>query len=162
MNGQDDLFPTNQEIARVLFQIASILDMIEGNEYRVRAYRRAALGVLLMRRSLAECIIDDEELPLPGVGERIRRRLYDLVNTGHMGVHEALLEELGEPLTALLAVEGIGPKTAVTLIRELQIESLAQLVEAARAGRIRELRGFGPKREESIARHAEELLASAA
>jgi DNA polymerase (family 10) len=162
MNGQDDLFPTNQEIARVLFQIASILDMIEDNEYRVRAYRRAALGVLLMRRSLAECIIDDEELPLPGVGERIRRRLYDLVNTGHMGVHEALLEELGEPLTALLAVEGIGPKTAVTLIRELQIESLAQLVEAARAGRIRELRGFGPKREESIARHAEELLASAA
>lgn len=162
MNELDDLFPTNGEIARVLFQIASILDMIEGNEYRVRAYRRAALGVLLMRRSLAECIADGEELPLPGVGERIRKRLYDLVNTGHMGVHEALLDELGAPLTALLAVEGIGPKTAVTLVRELQIESLSELVDAARAGRIRELRGFGPKREENIARHAEELLTSAA
>jgi DNA polymerase (family 10) len=162
VNEQNDLFPTNQEIARVLFQIASILDMIEGNEYRVRAYRRAALGVLLMRRSLAECIVDGEELPLPGVGERIRRRLYDLVNTGHMGVHDALLDELGEPLTALLAVEGIGPKTAVRLVRELEIGSLAELIEAARAGRIRELRGFGPKREESIARHAEDLLSSAA
>jgi DNA polymerase (family 10) len=162
MNDENDLFPTNQEIARVLFQIASILDMIEGNEYRVRAYRRAALGVLLMRRSLAECIADGEDLPLPGVGDRIRRRLYDLVNTGHMGVHEALLDELGAPLTALLAVEGIGPKTAVRLVRDLQIGSLAELVEAAKAGRIRELRGFGPKREESIARHAEELLTEAA
>lgn len=162
MNDENDLFPTNQEIARVLFQIASILDMIEGNEYRVRAYRRAALGVLLMRRSLAECIADGEDLPLPGVGDRIRRRLYDLVNTGHMGVHEALLDELGAPLTALLAVEGIGPKTAVRLVRDLQIGSLAELVEAAKAGRIRELRGFGPKREESIARHAEELLTDAA
>jgi DNA polymerase (family 10) len=162
MNHMDDLFPTNGEIARILFQIASILDMIEGNEYRVRAYRRAALGVLLMRRSLAECIVNGDELPLPGVGDRIKGRLYDLVNTGHMGVHEALLEELGAPLTALLAVEGIGPKTAVTLIRELQIESLAELAEAARTGRIRELRGFGPKREEKIGRHAEELLASAA
>lgn len=162
MNELDDLFPTNQEIARVLFQIASILDLIEANEYRVRAYRRAALGVLLMRRSLAECIADGEDLPLPGVGERIRKRLYDLVNTGHMGVHEALLDELGAPLTALLAVEGIGPKTAITLMRELQIGSLAELVDAAKAGRIRELRGFGPKREESIARHAEELLSAAA
>ncbi len=162
MNELDDLFPTNQEIARILFQIASILDLIEGNEYRVRVYRRAALGVLLMRRSLAECIADGDELPLPGVGERIRKRLYDLINTGHMGVHEALLDELGAPLTVLLSVEGIGPKTAVTLIRELQIESLAELVAAARSGRIRELRGFGPKREENIARHAEELLASAA
>jgi DNA polymerase/3'-5' exonuclease PolX len=32
----DDLFPTNQEVARILFQIASILELLEGNEFRVR------------------------------------------------------------------------------------------------------------------------------
>lgn len=149
---------TNEEVARVLFQAASLLDVIGENPYRVRAYRRAALGVLLLPRQLADYVVEDEELPLPGVGERMRRHLTDVVNTGHMGIYETLLEDLGEPLISLLAVRGIGPKTAIRLIRELQIGSLEDLVRAAQDGKIQALHGFGPKREAELGRHAAALL----
>jgi DNA polymerase (family 10) len=153
---------TNEEVARVLFQLASLLDLMQENPYRVRAYRRAGLGVLLLPRQLAEYVAENEELPLPGIGERMRRRLMEIVNTGHMGVYETVLEDLGEPMVSLLAVRGIGPRTAIRLMRELQIGSLQDLVAAANDGRIRGLRGFGPKREAQLGEQAEALLQSAA
>jgi DNA polymerase (family 10) len=153
---------TNEEVARVLFQVASILEMTQDNPYRVRAYRRAALGVTLLPRQLVDYVAAGSDLPLPGVGKRIKGRLHELVNTGKMGVYATLLDELGEPFVSLLALHGVGPKTATRLVNELSIESLSDLAEAAREGKIRKLRGFGPKRETSLGNQAEALLEEAA
>ncbi|HLJ69470.1 MAG TPA: helix-hairpin-helix domain-containing protein [Chloroflexota bacterium] len=155
-------FITNQEIARVLFQVGALLEMMEVNPFRVRAYRRAALSILFLPRPLVEYFGNDEEPPLTGVGASLRARLLELVNTGRLGTYDALLEEVGEPMVSLLSVEGIGPKTAVRLVSELGIGSVEDLVEAARTGRIRALHGFGPKREQRLAERAEALLGQAA
>ncbi|HZU11645.1 MAG TPA: helix-hairpin-helix domain-containing protein [Chloroflexota bacterium] len=162
MADHDIPYPTNDEIARILFRIASLLEMTQDNIYRVRAYRRAALGVVLLKRPVADFVLDGERPPLPGVGDRIHNRIRELVNTGHMGVYEALLDELGEPLASLLALHGVGPRTAVRLVEELQIASLEDLAQAARAHRVQRLRGFGPKREASLGEQAESLLDGAA
>jgi DNA polymerase (family 10) len=161
VNG-DAPYITNQEIARVLFQIAALLDMMECNPFRVRAYRRAALSVLFLPKPLIEYFGERSEPPLTGVGERIRARLAELVNTGHMGAYETLLEEVGEPMVSLLSIHGIGPKTAVRLVSELGVSNLADLAEAAAQQRIRALHGFGPKREEAIASRVGAVLARAA
>src|SRR5579859_7939176 len=158
MPDQDTPFVTNDEIACVLFQVASMLSIFHENRFRVRAYRRAALGVLLLPRPLAEYVFENRKLPLPGVGHRLTSHLRELVNTGHFGVYDELLEDFGEPLTTLLTVPGVGPKTAIRLMRELNVDSVRALVEAARDGKIRELRGFGPRSEANLARRAERLL----
>ena len=155
-------FVTNDEIARVLFHVASILEMTQDNVYRVRAYRRAALGVVMLPRPLAEYVVRGEDMPLPGVGTRIRGRLQELVNTGHMGVYASLLDELGEPMVSLLALEGVGPKRAKWLVEGLHIQTLQDLADAAETGKIRQLKGFGPKLEEMLGHQAEDMLDRAA
>ena len=158
----DTPFITNQEIARVLFQIGALLETMEGNPFRVRAYRRAALGVLFLPRPLVDYVASHQDVPVSGLGDRLRQRLYDLVNTGHIDTHTALLDEIGEPMATLLGIEGVGPKTAIRLISELGVGSLEDLRDAAYTGRIQELRGFGAKRQEELGRRAAERLAVAA
>ncbi len=157
----DTPFITNQEIARVLFQIGALLETMEGNPFRVRAYRRAALGVLFLPRPLVDYVACYQDLPVSGLGDRLRQRLYDLVNTGHIDAHAALLDEIGEPMATLLGIEGVGPKTAIRLISELGVGSLEDLRDAADTGRIQELRGFGAKRQKELGRRATERLALA-
>ena len=52
----------------------------------------------------------------------------------------------------LAELEGIGPKKAIILNRELGITNRAELEEAAKAGRIRDLHGFGELSERNILR----------
>lgn len=158
----DTPFITNREAARALFQMGALLEIMEGNPFRVRAYRRAALAVLFLPGPLVEYFARDEQAPLPGVGERMRRHLAELVNTGQMDVHSALLDEVGEPMLSLLAVEGIGPKTAIRLISELQLETLEDLATALGSGQVRSLRGFGSRREAQLASAVERLRQTAA
>src|SRR5919205_3855182 len=97
----------------------------------------------------------DGELQLPWLGPRLRRKLGELVTRGRMQFHDDLLAELPRPLRELLAVPGVGPKTAQRLIDELGIRSVRGLARAARQGRLQKLRGFGPARERRLGLAAE-------
>lgn len=158
----EDCIMSNDEVARVLFQCAAVLEMVGDNPYRIRAYRRAGIGVLFLPRPLVDYVAEQVDIPIPALGSRIRRRIVELVNTGRMDAHQALLEDLGEPLVSLLAIPGVGPRTAVRLVRELGIQSLEELAYAAREHKIQSLRGFGAVREAQLAQRVDDFLAGAA
>ena len=152
----------NRDAARIVFVIASLLEGQGANPYRVRAYRRAALGMLRLPEPAARYASVEGELQLPWLGPRLRRKLGELVTRGRMEFHDEMLAELPPPYRELLAVPGIGPKTAERLIREAEISGLDELARAARDGRLRRLRGIGAVRERQLGDAAEALLARAA
>ena len=92
----------------------------------------------------------------------MRSHLLRLVNTGTMGIYDSLLEEVGEPMASLITIKGVGPRTAIRLVRELQIESLEDVVRAAEDNKIQTLYGFGSKRQESLALQARARIWEAA
>jgi DNA polymerase (family 10) len=153
---------TNRDSARTIFAIAALLESQGANPYRVRAYRRAAIGLLRLPEQAERYTNPSGELELPWLGPRLRRKLGELVRHGRMQFHDNLLAELPRPLRELLSVPGIGPKTAERLIGELGIRGLRSLARAARQGRLRKLRGIGPTRERQLGAAAEHLLAQAA
>jgi DNA polymerase (family 10) len=152
----------NQQASKAIFGVAALLESLGANPFRVRAYRRAALGMLRLPDAAARHTNSDGELDLPWLGPRLRRKLGELVRQGRMQFHEELLAELPRPMRELLAVPGVGPKTAARLIDELRVESVEALARAAREGRLRQLRGFGPRREQQLGLAAESLLTAAA
>lgn len=142
---------TNRQMAAMLFNIATLLDMAQDNVYRVRAYRWAARRLLSLREEATAIVARGEELPLPGVGSRIRRKLVEVINAGALTFYDELLEDAPPVVRALMAVEGIGPKTALRLSEGLGVETPRELVVAAENGKIRQLYGFGPQREALLA-----------
>jgi DNA polymerase/3'-5' exonuclease PolX len=152
----------NREAAGTIFAIASLLESQGANPYRVRAYRRAAIGMLRLPEQAGRYADAKGELDLPWLGTRLRRKLGELVTRGRMQFHDELLAELPRPFRELLAVPGVGPKTAERLIGDLKIRSVRGLARAAREGRLRTLRGIGPVRERRLGEAAETLLAAKA
>ena len=145
---------TNRRIAALLFNIATLLDMAQDNVYRVRAYRRAARRILALPEEATAIVARGEELPLPGVGERLRRKLAELISTGSLNFYDELLEDLPLPIRALMALDGIGPKMAQRLHAELGLSTARDLLAAAERGKIRTLYGFGVRSERNLARAA--------
>lgn len=151
----------NLAAARALFGVATLLESLGANPYRVRAYRRAAVGLLRLPAGAARYLNGTGELELPWLGERLRRKLGQLVREGRMQFHEELLSELPRPLRELLAVPGIGPRTATRLMAEAGVFGWEDLARAAGEGRLRLLRGIGELRERQWEVAARELLRGA-
>jgi DNA polymerase/3'-5' exonuclease PolX len=151
---------TNRQIAEVLSNIAEILEIQNANPYRTQAYRNAARGVLDLTESAATILARGEPLPVPGLGQRLRGRIAELVGTGAMTFYSDLcLQSLPRGVRALMAVDYIGVRTAVRLYQELGIDTPEKLWNATRQQRIRQLPGFGLRSETRLQEAVERFLA---
>jgi DNA polymerase (family 10) len=154
---------TNQQIAEVLFNIATILQMQQGNPYRIEAYRNAARGISALPEPVAAYFVSGEMPPVLGLGVRLRRKITELVTSGRMTFYSDLCREsLPEDALDLMRVAHVGPKTALRLTGQLNIHSVPELYEAASRQRLRQHFGFGKRSEERLRAGAETVLAGAA
>ncbi len=152
---------TARDAARMLRTIATLIEQTSNNPYRVAAYRRAAALLSESDRDLHSLLVQTRhgaELDLPGLGERMRRKLGDLLTTGRMGFTVELQPTLPPGARSLMAIRSVGPRTALRLSNELGLTTIAEVATAARHGHIRRLPGFGVLRERQILRGALDLL----
>lgn len=150
---------SNAQVAEVLFNIATLLDMQQANPYRVAAYRNAARGMLVLPEPAVDILSRGETLAFPGLGERLRKKIGELIATGHMTFYDDLCEEsLPEDVRDLMAVPHVGPRIAMRLVGTLGIHTVGQLHEAARKGRLRQYYGFGERSEHRLAQGAQTVL----
>lgn len=150
---------TNRQIAEVLSSIANLLEFQNSNPYRIQAYRNAARGVLDLEESAAEMIARGARLPVPGLGRRLHGRIVELVQTGTMTFFNDLcVQALPAQARSLMAIEHVGPHTAVRLYEELGIDTPEKLWWAAQQQRIRKLPGFGPRSEARLKEAVAQVL----
>ena len=144
---------TNREMASVLFNVATLLKDRGENPYRIRAYMNAARALMRRKDDVADTIARGQTLRRrKGVlGARLQRRLHELVETGDLALVHELCADLPPYVEALMRVPGIGPRTAELLHKALDVETPEELVWAARDHHVRNVWGFGKKREQQIA-----------
>jgi len=141
----------NADIAAIFEEMADLLEIQNENPFRIRAYRNAARQVEGMGVALADLVAKDEDLTeLPGIGHDLAAKIQEIVATGKCKALEKLRKQLPSSVTELLKVPGLGPKRVRTLYDQLKVKTTSQLAKAAKAGKIRELEGFGAKTEQTI------------
>ena len=150
---------TNRQIAEALSSIAALLESQNANPYRIQAYRNAARGVLELHEPAAEIIRRGEILPVPGLGRRLHFRIAELIYTGTMTFYNDLfMQSLPPAVRRLMAVEHVGPRSAIRLYEELGIDTPEKLLWAAHQQRIRKLPGFGVRSEARLEEAAARLV----
>jgi DNA polymerase (family 10) len=145
----------NAGIARILREIADLLEIKNENPFKIRAYRNGADIAANHPHTLAG--LDPTGLrEIPGIGKDLAARIREIVETGESTYHRELVAEFPPSVLDLLRLQGVGPKTVATLYRELGIRTLDDLARAASEGRIRAVRGMGAKKESLILKALEE------
>ncbi|MEM9186849.1 MAG: DNA polymerase/3'-5' exonuclease PolX [Planctomycetota bacterium] len=142
---------TNRDIAAVFEQVADLLEFQAANPFRVRAYRNGARKVGDHPEPLASLVDSGEQLTkLDGIGKDLAEKITTLASTGSLPMLEELKADLPDTVLGLLRVPGLGPKKAAVLHKQLGIVSLEMLRAACEAGKVRELKGFAKKTEETL------------
>lgn len=145
----------NRAVARVLLEIADLLELKGENPFKIRAYRNGA-DVVAHAAEAASGLDEAGLRAWSGIGKDLATRIRDIAATGTCEIRTELLKEFPETLLEVLRLQGVGPKTVATLYKELHIKSLDDLSQAAKAGRIRGLKGMGAKKEDLILKAIEE------
>lgn len=141
----------NSDIAEILSHVADYLDIKGENPFRIRAYRNAARTISSLSRSVSDMVEAGESLTvLPGIGADLADKVQIIVRTGTLPLLEELKKELSPELSALMEIPGLGPRRVKALHDKLGIRRVEELLEAAEAGKVRDLEGFGAKTEEAI------------
>lgn len=146
----------NQEIARTFTEIANYLELKGDNPFRIRAYRRAALNIEGLTKSV-EDLTREELLRIPGIGQDLAAKIEEYARTGKMQTHEDLRREIPEGLLVIESVPGIGPKTAKLLFETLRVKTLDDLEKLARQHKLVGLPGIKEKTEDNILKGIEML-----
>jgi len=141
----------NRHIAERFERLADLLEIEGENPFRVRAYRNAADTIRGLSAALPDLVADGADLTeYPHIGGEIAEKIETLVNTGRLPALEQVAERVPPELADLMRVQGLGPKGVKALYEHFEIRSLEQLEQVAQAGRVRELPGFGAKKERAL------------
>ena len=146
--------PTNDEIAQLFQNLGALLEMKGDSAFKIRAYRRAADTIHQLTVPLAQAVQDGQKLTgIPGIGKAISDKIHELVTTGKVQTYERTKAEVPEGALDLLAIPGIGPKTAMLIGTELGISTVEGVEQAAADGRLATLPRMGKRAADSILRH---------
>jgi DNA polymerase (family X) len=140
----------NFEIARLFYEMASLLEVKNDNVFRVRAYQRAAQTLETLAEDVAALAERGELTKLPGIGRELAALITEYLLTGRLPPLDAMRAELPPAFLTLLEIRGLGPKTARLLWERLGVDTVERLEELCRSGEILQLPGVRQKTSENI------------
>jgi DNA polymerase (family X) len=149
----------NFEVARLFYEIASLLEVRDESRFRIRAWQRAAQTLETLTEPVEAVAARGGLRALPGIGKEIAARIDEYLSTGRLELLERLRENLPPNFVSLLELRGLGPRTARALWELLGIDTVERLEEACRSGRIIGVAGVQKKTAENLLRAIEQYRA---
>jgi DNA polymerase (family 10) len=141
---------TKEEIAGVLEQIATLLELKAENPFKIRAYTNAARAIETFGANVSNFQDEEAVAKIPGIGKSIALKIKELAETGSLKYFQELSAEFPTGILELFSLPGLGAKKIKALHDSLGVSSIAQLQKACEEGRVAELAGFGETTQQKI------------
>jgi DNA polymerase (family 10) len=139
-----------KEVAHVLDEIGTLLELQGENAFRCQAYHNAARAIEQLEEDLSAVVASGRLSSIRGIGETLRDKIAALVTSGELPFYTQLRQQTPPGLVQMLRLPGMGPKKVRALYAGLGIQDLDHLRQACLEGRVAELKGFGPKTQQKI------------
>ena len=135
----------NDEIGEVFRNIGNLLQIKGDDSFRARIYDRAAETIDELSADLYRLAEEGQLRSIPGIGNAIEQKIIEMLETGRCRFYDNLIQEMGSDVLDLIAIRGVGVKTAGRFYNELGVKSLNDLRAAIDGNRLTQMKRMGAK-----------------
>jgi len=139
----------NVQIAEYFSLLSKLMDIHGENSFKSKSYAAAAFTIDKLLIPLHETP-KEKIFQIKGIGESSGKKIIELLETGDIQVLTDLVAKTPKGVLEMLSIKGIGPKKIATIWKEMEIESLGELLYACKENRLKLYKGFGEKTQLSI------------
>lgn len=139
----------NYQVADHFSLLAKLMDIHGDNPFKSKSYAAAAFNIEKLPKQLSA--MDDKEISTSkGIGDSTAKKIKELLTTGRLGALDDMMAKTPAGVVEMLNIKGLGPKKIATVWKELEIETIGELLYACNENRLTLYKGFGEKTQNNV------------
>jgi len=139
----------NSAIADNFDLLAKLMDIHGENSFKTKTYSIAAFNIEKMPMQLKDTP-REKLFSIKGIGESVGKKVVEMIDTGKLEVLSEYMSSTPPGVIEMLNIKGIGPKKIHTIWKEMEVESLGELLYACNENRLTLFKGFGEKTQRNV------------
>lgn len=140
----------NSAIADNFSLLSKLMDIHGENSFKSKTYSIAAYNIENNQPVQLKDIPREKLFSVKGIGDSIGKKVIEMLETGHLQVLNEYISNTPPGVIELLNIKGIGPKKIHTIWKEMEIESVGELLYACNENRLTLFKGFGEKTQQNV------------
>ncbi|NIX15221.1 MAG: DNA polymerase III, partial [Candidatus Dadabacteria bacterium] len=140
----------NADIANIFSRIASSLQILDENRFKIRAYQNASRNISELSEDIENIAESGKLSDIPGVGKDLALKIEEYLSKGKIEYYEKIQKEVPSSLVDLLRIQSLGPKTLSLLYKDFGVKNLSDLQKVLKTDELANIKGMGKKKIEDI------------
>ena len=148
---------TNSEISDLFSLLAKLMEIHGENNFKAKSYSSTAFAIDKLPVQLSQ--IDINEIQhLKGIGPSSAKKIEEILKNGTLLQLEEIIFSTPIGVLEMIKIKGLGPKKINTIWKEMELESVGELLYACKENRLKLYKGFGEKTQTAVADYIEFYL----
>jgi DNA polymerase (family X) len=139
----------NSSIADQFSLLSKLMDIHGENAFKAKSYASAAFAIDKLPVALTDTPAG-KLASMKGIGESTAKKIIEIIQTGELNALKDIIAKTPAGVIEMLNIKGIGPKKIATIWKEMEIESLGELLYACNENRLTLFKGFGEKTQKNV------------
>lgn len=139
----------NYYIADQFSLLSKLMDIHGENSFKSKSYSIAAFNIEKLPEQLSS-LPHDKIFSIKGIGDAIGKKIIEIMDTGELKLLQEYIRKTPPGVLEMLNIKGLGPKKIATVWKDMEIESIGELMYACYENRLLLYKGFGEKTQHNI------------
>ena len=139
----------NYQLADLFSLLSKIMDIHGENSFKAKSYASVAFNIEKLPFQLSETTHEDI-FKIKGIGESTGKKIIEILEKGSLQALQEMIDNTPKGVIEMLNLKGIGPKKIATIWKEMEIESIGELLYACKENRLKLYKGFGEKTQQNV------------
>lgn len=139
----------NAHIADQFSLLSKLMDIHGENSFKSKSYSSAAFAIEKLPVPLSE-MPPEKIAGIKGIGSSTVEKILEILKNGHLAALEEIILSTPPGVIEMLRIKGIGPKKIHSIWKEMEIESVGELLYACKENRLKLYKGFGEKTQQNV------------